>query len=642
MFEIRLQISVFTSKKFITFNPIFQTLLRFPVKDIIQLLPDSLANQIAAGEVVQRPASVVKELMENAVDAGAIQIQLVVKEAGKTLIQVIDNGTGMSETDARMSFERHATSKIKTTDDLFSIRTMGFRGEALASIAAVAQVEMKTRREGEELGTIIKIEGSHTKVQEAITCPVGTNLCVRNLFFNVPARRNFLKSNAVEMRHIIDEFHRIALSYPEKGFSLIHNDTEIYKLTPGKLSHRIVALFGKTYREQLAACQEDTPFISIHGYVGKPEFSKKTRGEQFFFVNNRFIRHHYLHHAVMSAYESLVPEDAFPFYVLFIEINPVHIDINVHPTKTEIKFDDERAVYAIVAAAVRKALGTNNLMPSLDFEVKVNFDDFLLPKNKPTTPSQPVSYPQKTPLEKSNQQNWQKLYADFQEAFFKENEGVIQTTEPVAEEITFSSKINTIGEKSESDNYFEEESPEIFAIHNRFLVMQTKTGMMLIDRQLASERILFERFIEKMRNLTGGSQQLLFPVTIELNSSDYELLTEIEEEIGLLGFSFTQIGKTNIAVNGIPPEVTPGTEKQMLEGLLEQYKWNQAHLKLDSKENIARSLARKSSVKAGTFLSDQEHDMLIKQLFLTRKPNYAPDGKPVFTLLTFDKLVSLF
>ena len=343
------------------------------MQNIIQLLPDSIANQIAAGEVVQRPASVVKELLENAVDANAKSVQLVVRDAGRTLVQVIDDGKGMTETDARMSFERHATSKIRTSDDLFKIRTMGFRGEALASIAAVAQVEMRTRRTDEELGTLVRIEGSDIKAQESVSCLPGTNLLVKNLFFNVPARRNFLKSNSVEMRHIIDEFQRIALANPEVGFSLFHNDQEVFNLAAGKLSRRIVDMFGKGYREQLAACDEETPYVSVHGYIGKPESAKKTRNEQYFFVNNRYIKHNYLHHAVIGAYEGTIPDGHHPFYVLFIEIDPSHIDINIHPTKTEIKFDDERSIYAIVMAAVRKAIGVYNLSPSLDFELDVNF-----------------------------------------------------------------------------------------------------------------------------------------------------------------------------------------------------------------------------------------------------------------------------
>ncbi len=341
--------------------------------NVIQLLPDSIANQIAAGEVVQRPASVVKELLENSVDAGAKNIQLIVREAGRNLVQVIDDGSGMSETDARMCFERHATSKIRTSDDLFKIKTMGFRGEAMASIAAVAQVEMRTRRADDELGTLIRIEGSELKAQEPISCLPGTNTLIKNLFFNVPARRNFLKSNSVEMRHILDEFQRIALAHPEVGFSLFHNDQEVYNLHGGKLSRRIVDMFGKNYREQLAQCDEETPYVSVRGYIGKPEFARKTRAEQFFFANNRFIKHNYLHHAVMAAYDGTIPDGSHPFYVLFVDIDPSHIDINIHPTKTEIKFDDERSVYGIVMAAVRRALGIYNLSPSLDFDADVNF-----------------------------------------------------------------------------------------------------------------------------------------------------------------------------------------------------------------------------------------------------------------------------
>ncbi|QDK83413.1 DNA mismatch repair endonuclease MutL [Spirosoma sp. KCTC 42546] len=341
--------------------------------NVIQLLPDSIANQIAAGEVVQRPASVVKELLENSVDAKAKSVQVIIREAGRNLIQIVDDGLGMTETDARMSFERHATSKIRSSDDLFRIRTMGFRGEALASIAAVAQVEMRTRRASDELGTLVRIEGSDIKAQEAISCLPGTNILIKNLFFNVPARRNFLKSNSVEMRHIIDEFQRVALANPEVGFSLFHNDQEIYNLPAGKLSRRIVDMFGKSYREQLNFCEEQTPYVTVHGYIGKPESAKKARNEQFFFVNNRFIKHNYLHHAVVGAYEGTLPEGSHPFYVLFIDIDPSHIDINIHPTKTEIKFDDERSVYAIMMAAVRKAVGVYNLSPSLDFDSDVNF-----------------------------------------------------------------------------------------------------------------------------------------------------------------------------------------------------------------------------------------------------------------------------
>jgi DNA mismatch repair protein MutL len=614
------------------------------MKDIIQLLPDSLANQIAAGEVVQRPASVVKELVENAIDAQAKTVQLIVKEAGKTLIQVIDDGLGMSETDARMSFERHATSKIRSTEDLFNIRTMGFRGEALASIAAVAQVEMKTRRAADELGTLLLVEGSQVKTQEAVGCRVGTSMCVKNLFFNVPARRNFLKSTPVEMRHILDEFHHIALANPEVGFTLIHNDTEVYKLTGGKLSHRIVAIFGKLYREQLAPCQEETSFLKVQGYVGKPEFSRKTRGEQFFFVNNRFIRHNYLHHAVMSAYESLVPEGSYPFYVLFIDIEPIHIDINVHPTKTEIKFDDERAVYAIVAAAVRKALGTNNLVPSLDFETNVHLGELLLPgvpKNVNFSPSAEEFSPPKSQREKNNETNWQKLYQDFQTAFMQENAGLVQPEKQLQAEITFASKVNTL-KLNPVEPVREEAGKNVFCLHNQFLVMPTRDGILLIDRQLAHERILYERFLEKINSQVGGSQQLLFPLALTFNAADFEILTEIQAEAALLGLVFEVIGKNSVAITGTPVELPPGNEKSRLEELMEQFKWQQAHLKLDVRESVVRALAKRSAVKAGTPLEGLEGQALVERLFKTSNPGHSPEGKPVFVSLTLEKLASFF
>ena len=378
--------------------------------DIIQLLPDSIANQIAAGEVVQRPSSAVKELMENSIDAGATNIIVIIKDAGKGLIQIIDNGAGMSETDARMSLERHATSKIRKADDLFTLRTMGFRGEALASIAAVSQLEMKTRHTEKELGTLLIVEASEVKRQEVIACEKGTNISVKNLFYNIPARRNFLKSNPVELRHIHDEFHRIALANPGIAFSLIQGDDKVYDLPSGKLSHRIVNLFGKAYQEQLASCQEETEYVRVTGYIGKPEFSRKTRGEQFLFVNSRFIKSNYLHHAVMNAFEGLIPDNSFPFYVLFIEINPKHIDVNVHPTKTEIKFDDERAVYAVVRAAVRQALGTHNLTPGLDFAEDVNIISKLSAKSSEAAHEVYIEERFQNSLQKNNLQNWEKLF----------------------------------------------------------------------------------------------------------------------------------------------------------------------------------------------------------------------------------------
>src|SRR5690606_19941031 len=418
--------------------------------DIIQLLPDAIANQIAAGEVVQRPASVVKELLENAIDAKSTKIIVKIKEAGKTLIQIIDNGSGMSGTDARMSFERHATSKIRKSEDLFSIRTMGFRGEALASIAAVAQVEMRTKRQEDEIGSCVIIEGSEVKKQEPVACADGTCISVKNLFFNVPARRNFLKSNPVETRHIIDEFQRAALSHPEISFSLFQNDMEVYNLPAGKLSQRIVGLFGKQYKEQLITCREETDHIVIKGYIGKPEHAKRTKGEQFFFVNNRYIRNSYLNHAILNAYEGLLPEDSYPFYVLFIEIDPVHIDINVHPTKTEIKFDDERTVYAIVRAAAKQALGAHNITPTLDFDLDVNFHSI-----RPTLNVNPANQAERnygqfktSSREHANAQHWEKMFEISQKEITDYSGGEIPDFRQ-QESLTFESAANQMPSQRE-------------------------------------------------------------------------------------------------------------------------------------------------------------------------------------------------
>lgn len=613
--------------------------------DIIHLLPDALANQIAAGEVVQRPASVVKELLENSIDAHSTSIQLIVREAGKLLIQVIDDGIGMSETDARMSFERHATSKIRHSDDLFAIRTLGFRGEAMASIAAVAQVEMRTRRQSDELGTLLRIEASQLKTQESVACLPGTNLSVKNLFYNVPARRNFLRSNAVEMRHILDEFQRVALAHPEISFALYHNDIEVYNLQVSKLSHRIVSIFGKTYREQLAPCQEETPFVKVDGYIGKPEFAKKTRGEQFFFVNNRYVRHNYLHHAVMSAFEGLLPDDSYPFYVLFIEIDPVHIDINVHPTKTEIKFDDERAVYAIIRAAVKKALGSHNISPSLDFNFNVNLGHFpsFDTAPAPDKPSTGFVENRKTPAEKQNHTNWMALYQEFQNSFPKEKFPEEKSSEQVSATLTFESKANQMPAPESAHKYIRPTEEIItFQLHNRFIVTQVKSGMMIIDQQAAHERILYDKFSFYLNKQKGISQQSLFPQTVELNPSDFQLLMEIKEDVTNLGFVLRETGKYTVAVQGIPADIPPGTEKQLLEGLIEQFKWNQAEINLNNKENIARSLARRSAIKRGKKLLSGEMNKLVEQLLASSNPNYTPDGNPTLVLLNLEKINSFF
>ena len=627
--------------------------------DIIQLLPDSIANQIAAGEVVQRPASVVKELLENSIDAGAKIIQLIIREAGKTLIQVIDDGLGMSETDARMCFERHATSKIRTSEDLFKIRTMGFRGEAMASIAAVAQVEMKTRRKTDELGIAIKIEASELKAQEAVATEKGTSIQVKNLFYNVPARRNFLKSNPVEMRHILDEFQRVALSNSEIAFTLHHNDSEIYNLPAGKLSRRIVDLFGKNYREQLAPCEEETSFVSVHGYVGKPEFSKRTRGEQFFFANNRYIKNGYLNHAVMSSFEGLIPEGTHPFYVLFIEIDPIHIDINVHPTKTEIKFDDERTVYAIVQAAVRKAMSQHNLTPSLDFETDVNYTNNIFNFGKSPFQTQKESadtfnngaarayaHPEVPVRERTNLTNWNKLYEGLSRSIDEFDKKEINQSNfdfgKDFEPTTIKSKANDITE-NRFQRVRQDSESTTFQIHNQYIISQVKSGMLLIDQRAAYERILYEKFSQYLQKHNGASQQLLFPTTVKLTPADFHLVVEIQDEIRNLGFVLSITGHDTFVVNGIPADSPDEKEQAMIEGILEQFKHNEANLHLDKSENVARSMAKRSAGRFGNHnLTVLEMNMLVEQLFASSNPSYTPSGESTMKIVSLEEMAGLF
>lgn len=611
--------------------------------DLIQLLPDALANQIAAGEVVQRPASVVKELLENAIDAHATQIKLIIKESGKILIQVTDNGIGMSETDARMSLERHATSKIKSSDDLFAIHTMGFRGEALASIAAVAQVEVKTKTEDKELGTIIEVEASEVIRQEPIACEKGTSISVKNLFYNVPARRNFLKSNSVEMRHVIDDFNRVALANSDIQFTLYQNDKLITDMPAGKLGHRIVQIFGKNYQNQMASCNEVTDHISVKGYIGKPESAKKTRGEQFFFVNNRFIKNNYLNHAVTNAFEGLLQQGCFPFYVLFIEIDPRHIDINVHPTKTEIKFDDERTVYGIVRAAVRRALGTHNIAPSLDFDHDVNFNKpspIQINVERASSKEREYSQFRSNPLQQANRENWDKMYEGLSHSslnFEKEPEETDAT-------ITFESDANTLKNGSEqvSSMLIGTNKGLVFQLHNKYLVSQVKSGIMLVDQRSAHERILYEQYLTYIDNQSGASQQSLFPQSMELNLSDFTLVMEMKEEIEALGFQFEEFGDSCIVINGIPADISSVNEKALFEGLVEQYKQNQSELSISRRENLARALAKKSAVKEGKRLEVEEISMMFDKLFACSNPNFAPDGRATFTVMPIEQIDSLF
>ncbi|MFD1165127.1 DNA mismatch repair endonuclease MutL [Sphingobacterium daejeonense] len=617
------------------------------MSDIIQLLPDSVANQIAAGEVVQRPSSAIKELMENAIDAGADHIKLIIKDAGKSLIQVIDNGCGMSVTDARLCFERHATSKIRKAEDLFAIRTMGFRGEAMASIAAIAHVELKTRRIEDELGTVVEIEGSEVIQQYPDQAPAGTSISVKNLFYNIPARRNFLKSNSVELRHIIDEFQRVALAHPNIFFSFHSDGNELFHLPKETLKQRIVHLFGNNYNQRLVPVEETTSILNINGFIGKPEFAKKTRGEQFFFVNNRYIKDPYLNHAVMNAYEEILPADTFPLYVLFIDIDPSKIDINVHPTKTEIKYEDEKAIYAILRSAVKRSIGRYNIAPTLDFEQETGFNNLITPKpldeiQAPTINFNPNFNPFDDGVKKHTRsyiapeqverrsgipQNWDSLYQ------ITETEEAEQLSLLPAEEDA----------KSEAEIIQPSDQPkkQFFQLHNRYIVSQIHSGFMLIDQQAAHERILFEQFQQQLMNNQGTSQQSLFPQTIELNPADFALVQDILPEIHALGFQLRPFGKTTYIVDGIPADLENINESQIIEKLLEDFK-NQSDLRLNKRERLAKSLAKNASIKPGTKLDNDGMAELIDKLFACESPNISLFGKPVIITYTLQELAERF
>lgn len=615
------------------------------MSDIIQLLPDSVANQIAAGEVVQRPASAVKELIENSVDAGAGKIQLIIKEAGKSLIQVIDDGCGMSITDARMCFERHATSKIRRAEDLFAIRTMGFRGEAMASIAAIAQVELKTRRIEDELGTVIYIEGSEVVNQEPVLCPPGTSISVKNLFYNTPARRNFLKANPVELRHIIDEFQRMALAHPDIFFTFHHDGNEIFHLPKASLKQRIVHLLGSSYNQKLVPIEEDTSIIKLKGFIGKPEFARKTRGEQFFFVNQRFIKDPYLNHAVLTAYEELLPDDSYPLYVLYIDIDPSKIDINVHPTKTEIKYQDERAIYAIIRSAVKRSLGQYNITPTLDFNQETGFSNMISQKApEDIVPPQIQFNPNFNPFqaERKNDRSssYLRTFGEEQKDVAKNWGSLYEIVGPVAHdqqkmELDPGQDTDLISSKNGDRQFFQ--------LHNRFIISPIKTGFMIIDQQAAHERILYERFLQQLENHQGASQQSLFPQTVNLNLVDFELVKELLPDIQALGFQIREFGKSTLIVEGIPADISANvSEVEMLEHLIEGFKNNFTLLKLDKRDNLARTLARNAALKPGTHLSQDEMNNLIDQLFACETPNVSLQGKPVIIKYSLDELLQKF
>ena len=594
--------------------------------DLIRLLPDHVANQIAAGEVVQRPASVVKELLENSVDSGATHILLVLKDAGRTLVQVTDDGTGMSPNDARACFERHATSKIRLADDLATIRTKGFRGEALASIAAISQVELKTRERDQELGTRVMIEGSRVRTQEPIAGPVGTTIAVRSLFYNVPARRQFLKSDGVELKHVMDEFHRVAIAHPEIGFQFIHNEHEEFNMPAGSERQRIVQLFGRKYDERLVPVDEATEFVRITGFVGKPEFAKRSRGEQYFFVNRRFIRSNYLEHAVRKAYDELVSRENFPSWFLFIDLDPAQIDINIHPTKTEIKFRDDRTVYAIVHAAVRRALGRFNIVPSLDFEPEPailaafasNQPNAAPPREPPTWRPQDLGAFNAPPRKSS--EGWQQL--------FDVGTGMPTATPemPLPEE--GAPRIMPSREHEGMPG----ERP-VFQLHGTYIMAQLRSGFMVVDQQRAHERILYERNLKLLEQGVGMSQTELFPRHVELNAADLAMVQDVLPELRSMGFDLELFGGRTVQVNGMPAEAAEEDPTRLLEQLLEQIKHEKSSLRNERHHVLARGMARSMAIRPGRVLGTQEMHDLIDRLFACAMPYHTPGGKP--TLITF-------
>ena len=600
--------------------------------DVIKLLPDAVANQIAAGEVIQRPASAVKELMENALDAGATQIDLVVKDAGKAMIMVIDNGCGMSETDARLCFERHATSKISKAEDLFSIRTMGFRGEALASIAAIAQVELKTRRKEDEVGVKIINEGSVVKEQTLVPMAPGTSFTVKNLFFNVPARRNFLKSPAAEMRHVVEEFTRVSLMNPEIGFTLTSDGKELYHLYPGNLKQRIMGLFGNNYDEKLLPVNQETDRVCIHGYIMKAECAKKTRGEQYFFVNKRFIKHPYLHHAIENAFLEMIPQDSFPGYFLNIEVNPADIDVNIHPTKTEVNFLDVKLVYAILHAAVRKAIGQHNLSPMIDFDEPANLNiDF----GEVVKSSNPIVQPD-IPIDPSYNPFHQKR--EFANSSFGGFQPFEKKADPGDWRLLYGERADTLQEGNGTAQAEPAPKSHYVQLNQSYIVTTVKSGLLIVDQHRAHYRILFEKFLKEMESNSGHSQQELFPQPMTLNVNDASLLRDMLLELQSVGFVLEQVNATTFVINGTPADLSGGDPVTLLEKMLDNYKINRSDLQLERKLGIAKTMASQLSVKTMTALSELEMQNMVDQLFGCTVAEVAPDGKKIYTLLNLDEL----
>ena len=601
------------------------------MQDRIRLLPDNIANQIAAGEVIQRPASAVKELLENAVDAGATEIQLVVNDAGKSLIQVIDNGSGMSDIDARMCFERHATSKIRSIEDLFQIKTMGFRGEALASIAAVSQVELKTRREEDEAGIYLEVDNSVVRKQEPVAAPKGTSFAMKNLFFNVPARRNFLKSNASELRHIVDEFTRVALAFPEIFFSLTHNGQELFHLEAGSLKQRIVQLLGSGLNSKLVAVREETDYMNIYGFVGKPETARKTRGDQYFFVNNRFIRSAYLNHAVMNAYQQMIPADCFPLYCLFIDLDPAQVDVNVHPTKQEIKFEDEKIIYAFVQAAVKHSLAQFSVTPTLDFELDASIQSLPSIQQPFTERKQEAAtgtslfrgFTQKNQahfIERSGLKNWKDVYKV-----------------PAGEET-----------QPKKATRLELANPEFVAdleltqVLKTYVLVPYQAQFLLVHQQSAHERILYEKMRFASAHHPRATQRTMFPVNIETTPADAAVMEEIIPDLHSLGYHIEGFGKNGFVIQGIPADVEAGNEKAVIELLLEQYKHFNQDNNFSKREKLVRALAQQSSIRAGVRLTEREMKQLVTDLFSCEISNVTAGGHPIYLEFRQDQLEKMF
>ena len=614
------------------------------MSDIIHLLPDSVANQIAAGEVIQRPASVLKELVENSIDAGATHIQIIVKDAGKTLLQIVDNGKGMSETDARMAFERHATSKIREANDLFSIRTMGFRGEALASIAAVAQVEMRTRQADDELGTQIEIAGSQVMKQENVQCAIGTCIRVKNLFFNIPARRRFLKTDNVEKTHLLNEFYRIALVNPQIAFSFFDNQEEIFQLTPSNTKQRIENIFGKTSRkrweQQLLPIETTTSLVRIYGYIGKPEFAQKS-ANQYFFVNGRYMRHPYFHKAVMIAYDKMLPAGESPNYFIYFDIDPQAIDINIHPTKTEIKFENEQAIFPILSACVKETLGKFNIVPSIDFDTEGALDIPIVQNFDNIRPPQTSFNPNYNPFSSSNTYkrptlDWEKLYEKFDNSPSEPEQSALMWQENQSEADVFFSKIN----QQESEQ--ETQQAQNLQLKKKYVLTGIKSGLLIIDQQRAHFRVLFDMYLKQIEKRQGVSQQLLFPEILELNTSEKIVFEQIKPDLQSVGFSFSENTDGSFDIYGIPAQIEISVVINLLHDVLAKSQAAIDDSTSQIHETIAMSLAEASSLKSGQDLTNEAMSELIDQLFASSNHNYTPSGKKILSILTNEELEGRF